>query len=1197
MPVRLYFSNSVESLAKRFAHDIIAVPRWPDPLTVLAPNPYLQKWLFLETTRINGISMNLRFRLLNDGLWELLGKNASDGQFISQLDQNDIRLFLCHALKKIFPGPNDNDPLSRYLFDTNCNRKTDYEQRLWQLSIRLSRHFQDYEMYRVDLINAWLNGSLLYNTPMEIAQRNLYLSIFGSKGFCTTAAKTAMTLPQYWRYYLAGDALSSGATLFLFGETRLSPLHAAIIYELGKTNEIAIYQVNPCAEFWEDVSTPGEDRWQRIRSLSIETRDEGESLLENENENPLLKYWGKTGRETVKILSLLEDAGSRDCNLITEWIDPEPLNDQATCLSLVQRQIHDRFSEMGAIDRIPQDTSIQIASCPDLYREVEAVYQSIVYNLSHDDDLLMTDIAVMVPDMSLYGPVIESVFSRDPRRISFAMIDTTAVTDSIFGSGIRSILSIASGNFSRRELFDLFYNQCFLNAQSLTSHDIDVWLSWTDSLCIFREFVTSDSLNQEDNPFTWIQGLRRLRFGRIMVPSASEDDRFFFPDFLGIVPYTDMYTSDRDLLEAFNVTVELLHAKTASLRHLRAPGSEWFRLLSDICEEFLSIPPSLPEESIARFYLMESLQRLSLVDQISDPDGEGLSLDFLRAYIDEHLASIPSSRGNYLIGGVNVSALIPNRQIPFALIYILGMQEGVFPGNADASTLNLMTIQRKLGDATRVDLNRYLFLETLISARKKIYITYVSRDLRKDQSFHPNSTLSQLLYYLNNYVVSEPFFVPQIPPSGDSEEYLCAWSAIKSGSDIIASFINGNYQPALYNETDRILSLGKAFLHNASPITFHDIIKKKITALIPNFQIPPENDSIVKEKSQISFRDLYYFLLNPAESTLRWNLSLHDEDEEDLSAIETEPFYSSPRFHYKFVTDILHHYIRRGGDLDLRSCIKSYYRHLRLKSNTPDGAFAHIDLDYLCNAIIERIDSENGLASFLNARRDVTLINDVSIGSTFLPGGTDLPLPPLKIQLDNDPRNRCVELHGSLPALWLNKDSGLVESLVITNSKLPAPVNVMISFLFFAAVASGLSEELTRAIGVGPYIVHVSTRTGISSYPYENLIASDCTDYLFRLLSDFLAPDDFDLLPLAIITNPKIIQPTQMIVHPEEKDRERYCETLTRLIIEDSDKLFPSFRPMKLLDLLELRVPTDAYDKARDRLSMPLKPFAGDLPA
>ena len=116
-----------------------------------------------------------------------------------------------------------------------------------------------------------------------------------------------------------------------------------------------------------------------------------------------------------------------------------------------------------------------------------------------------------------------------------------------------------------------------------------------------------------------------------------------------------------------------------------------------------------------------------------------------------------------------------------------------------------MTIKRKIGDVTRPDLNRYLFLETLLSVRNKLYITYLSKDLQKDQDFYPNSTVAQFLTYLNSHVLNDDFVIAQIPATGFSAEYLNADGAILSGSDIIASIDNGNYRPAVYGISDRLL--------------------------------------------------------------------------------------------------------------------------------------------------------------------------------------------------------------------------------------------------------------------------------------------------------------------------------------------------------------------------------------------------------
>ena len=111
---------------------------------------------------------------------------------------------------------------------------------------------------------------------------------------------------------------------------------------------------------------------------------------------------------------------------------------------------------------LAQDTSLQIVACPGLRREVETVYNSILYNLETDPDLCMTDIAVMVSDMSRYKPVVDSVFSRQPARIAYNLVDSNARTESVFAQAVLAVMELSRGTFSRKEVFALLRNPCVM---------------------------------------------------------------------------------------------------------------------------------------------------------------------------------------------------------------------------------------------------------------------------------------------------------------------------------------------------------------------------------------------------------------------------------------------------------------------------------------------------------------------------------------------------------------------------------------------------------------------------------------------------------------------------------------------------------------------------------------------------------------
>jgi exodeoxyribonuclease V gamma subunit len=70
------------------------------------------------------------------------------------------------------------------------------------------------------------------------------------------------------------------------------------------------------------------------------------------------------------------------------------------------------------------------------------------------------------------------------------------------------------------------------------------------------------------------------------------------------------------------------------------------------------------------------------------------------------------------------------RSIPFKVVCLLGMNDGVYPRALPPLGFDLMSANPKRGDRSRRDDDRYLFLEALISAQSKLYISYIGRSIQ-----------------------------------------------------------------------------------------------------------------------------------------------------------------------------------------------------------------------------------------------------------------------------------------------------------------------------------------------------------------------------------------------------------------------------------------------------------------------------------
>jgi len=1084
-----------------------------------------------------------------------------------------------------------------YLFNEDGSQKIDFVKKAWQLSVRLSRNFLAYELYRSEMISSWRSGRLVYASEMEKAQRFIYMALFGSDGFVPRSGIFEGTLTQYLeknfnKIVIAPLNIDSVPEIIFFGKTLLSPFHVKSIYSLGKFLNISIYQLNPCVEFWEDVTTPAEDRWQRIKSIRIIESPEGEVLSENENENPLLKLWGKPGRESVKLLGMLEEAGSREMSFESQWLEEDDKHGRDSLLGKIQDQILHRSS--SDIIKVRQDESLQIIECPDIYREVESVYHSILFNLMNDKTLRMTDIAVMVPDMEQYEPVIKSVFSRKSGKISYSLIDTNTLRESSFGKALKSFFTLAGGTFSRKDVFDLVMNPCFMEAVGITTEDALLWLEWADRLNIYHNINGS-----EYELFTWDWGLLRLRLGRIMEMQTA-DSAENFAHYMGMIPYQDINVT-AEKLSVLSIVVGRIIAEINAIKNARMNGREWKNVIERLISQFFAITDDREEEHYVYNGILESLKKLEMIDHIRSDHSPKFTIELIREYVLDNLKNIPGSYGNYLTSGINISALVPKRQIPFRIIYILGMGEGLFPGSSDYSSVDLRNLKRKIGDISRTDANRYLFLETVISTREKMYISYVSRDLQKDQVFYHNSIIGQLVSYLENHILSEKFNILQVPVAGWSGRYLEYDREKLSGTDFLFYSDNKRFFPINFSAHDRTVMYAHALKENREMNVDTQMLRKKIDeiteTMLPVFSevrdetLRDDDDHVI-----INLRDLRLYLKNPAESAVRRHLQLYDDS--GITVNEDEPLFSEYFNKRDFIRDILHRYICSPDDFDYKSCVKELYHNQFLSGNAAGKSFYHNDLNNYIEAVSARIEKgAQNLSSFKYSRRNHQYFKDIIIGDSDYGNGKngifsdDLTknFTPFTMKIKTGEDFKTFEIKATINNIWKDRETGDIELLLITASSQFNYSQIIYPFLFCIMAKSGFHKELYETLGKGNFIIHVSHRNKMTSVPYAISRESAAT-YFSGIINDFSQDKSFDFLPLEIISEDRMRKRFNEMKNPGRDEKSFYREILVQRIKEDAESYFPKYSPGEIITLMSPNVPEDAYDKVKTRLSLLLNP-------
>jgi exodeoxyribonuclease V gamma subunit len=125
-----------------------------------------------------------------------------------------------------------------------------------------------------------------------------------------------------------------------------------------------------------------------------------------------------------------------------------------------------------------------------------------------------------------------------------------------------------------------------------------------------------------------------------------------------------------------------------------------------------------------------------------------IGYDVVRRVLEERLAEVPE-RQPFLAGGITFCGMVPQRAIPFAMIAVLGLDEGALPRATTDGGLDPITAKPRFGDRDTRDDDRYLFLETLMAARQRLHLSWIGRDERDGSLRSPSALLAELLTVLD----------------------------------------------------------------------------------------------------------------------------------------------------------------------------------------------------------------------------------------------------------------------------------------------------------------------------------------------------------------------------------------------------------------------------------------------------------------
>jgi|WetSurMetagenome_2_1015567.scaffolds.fasta_scaffold00057_25 exonuclease V gamma subunit len=918
--LNLHFAPSLDLLVPELLSELRRV--WEDPFappSVVVPSPALGKWLAMRladgavSARGDaakpdplGCVANLPTLMLERFLWGALAPDAD----MELLDASRLGHAVFALLDERLLGENSYAPLRDYLATRNGVGPDPLKRA--QLSARIARRFLEYEFNRPSVWNpdrrawqshgidaSWLSGAYYAKDGgvHEEWQRDLYRRADALVSRAGPDGKRFLSLPRLHR--LRRETGTGGIPwsvapghVFLFGVTKVSHFHRNLLVEISQMEgvTIGVYLTNPCAEFWEDVDTRRSRGVRRAwksdsdaTSAAIRSRRHEDYTKENldfanlPKDHPLLELWGDAGKENIFLW-----CPQAQWNF--EYHGPawaESSEPPATLLRALQYSLLRGQSDLprrnGALNA---DGSLVVLACPDRGREIEELREQIL-DLVHEGTIdRLNDVVAYLPDPAPYIPYIQKVFGAfgpgEPGFIPFTILSTPG-GDGLFSQGMNILLDIAGGRFDRPAVFSLLANPLVLYSMGISRDDIVAWERWAEELGIFRGFNREhrawmgDAGGAQSDAHTFELGIARMLAGNLADDPVNLDYRIFDNQgeaYAPVAPYRDFETGDRDRLEKFCETVETLHADCGGLKTAagNGPGPAVAALTKMARRWFGALPDEGSVDAAEALLVKNFLDSLQSIPQGGDAPSPGRGYG-LREFLAQARSCLPEELpggAKAWTGGITFAPLRPAMIAPHRIVFAAGLDATEFPGTADRPGWDLLSKRRIVGDSDRVRDNRFAFLELVHAARERLVLSFLSRNMQKEEELQPSSVVLELETYLAGRA-------PAVNLRRD-----VPW-ILRESLDIVQGLgrKHGGWDP-VHLELARIAAegLGAADRYEASPLP------------------PPRTALPSSPQTRTDLRGLRRFFMNPLEYHLSRTLGIADDDEPETADASDEPLES-----------------------------------------------------------------------------------------------------------------------------------------------------------------------------------------------------------------------------------------------------------------------------------------------------------------
>jgi exodeoxyribonuclease V gamma subunit len=740
----------------------------------------MQHWLNMQLCDHLGISMNIDCPMPTRYVWDLCRQVlGSENIPLQSPYKREVLTWKIYELCQSQPCKQADfyPQLSRYWMQAST--ELDQARRMFSFARQLADLFEQYLVFRPDWLQQWeSNQSQNFSLPRYKLFEHWQQWFWQQLVAWIPAHPVSLQFEAIAALAERKQALPKD--IYIFSINSISPIYLTFFDEISQHTNVHLFQLNPCVNYWGDSQSDiAIAKMQRKQALAL-------SLDENAV-HPLLRNLGAQGRDLNNLLADMQHQEIAAFDIHVNAIDANTKH-MPTVLQQLQQDILSGSTEKRVNEH---DGSIAVHACHNEVRELQVLKDVLLDKFAEISDLQPKDILVMCPSIEAYSPYIRSVFTQSAQpalNLPISISDRQPIESQSYIVAFMQLLSLPTTRFDASGIVDLISLPALADKYNLSPQDIDICATWLKDAAIdwgkdTQHLSQHIGDNISDDMHTWHWGISRLLVGMINAANETLVD--------GYSPVTYIEGQSTIVLGRFLQALESLERVTKCFE-VSQNITQWTKTLVSVMNDNLQANEG---DSFAQKLLVDAIYSLQKNTLVAGFDGP-IELPILHEALTSVL-SIPEVRSQFYSGNITFCSMLPMRSIPFKVIAILGLNQRDFPRQDNPIEIDLMQASApRRGDRSRRGDDRYLFLESLVSARQYLHLSFQHRHIKNNSVREPSLVVKMLVDYCHQHyskgslIIVEhalhPFspdsFLPKLGYSGsyDAGWFTCLESVQKS---------------------------------------------------------------------------------------------------------------------------------------------------------------------------------------------------------------------------------------------------------------------------------------------------------------------------------------------------------------------------------------------------------------------------------